>query len=98
MSVADDLMAELENCTAGTLVKALHAELDRIHAEQSSRLEEPKPDTGFVKWYAVASRQLDKLTGIDADEYFDVPWHDWYDDGYTPNRAAKAAIKMGDTF
>lgn len=47
----------------------------------------------FDAWMSKVNAEVDKLSGMRADDLPDVAYRDWYDDGLAPSRAARRAIK-----
>jgi len=67
---------------ARELLKQLH---EQLHISEN--------DAGFDTWMSKVKAEVQKLSGVSADDLPDVAYHDWYDDGVTPSRAARRAVK-----
>lgn len=48
---------------------------------------------GFDAWMSKVNAEVRKLSSMDVGDLSDVPYRDWYDDGVSPSRAARRAIK-----
>jgi hypothetical protein len=47
----------------------------------------------FENWMRAADEACAKKTGLSIHDLPDCPYHDWYEDGYTPAQAASKAIR-----
>jgi hypothetical protein len=52
----------------------------------------PIPRISFKLWMEETDAHLDRYEGTNTLDYPRVPWAEWYDEGYTPRRAAQFAI------
>lgn len=46
----------------------------------------------YGTWFARVNRQVVRISGVGADDLPDQSWRDWFDDGMTPNEAAREAL------
>jgi hypothetical protein len=47
----------------------------------------------FRAWMQKVNHEVELLCGMSSDDLPDVCYRDWFDDGVTPSRAAKRAMK-----
>ena len=47
----------------------------------------------FQAWLDKVSNVIQRETGLGVFDLADQPYHDWYDDGYTPREAASEALE-----
>ena len=47
----------------------------------------------FDSWLVAVDDAVQAYCGLGRDDLPDCCYRDWYDDGYSPQRAAKAAIR-----
>ena len=51
----------------------------------------------FETWEKAVDREVaNRLCGLGKDDLPDCPYREWYDDGVTPNSAARMAIARAD--
>jgi hypothetical protein len=48
----------------------------------------------FEQWMAKVNRAVEHLSSMSTDDMADCPYRDWYDDGMTPETAARKAIRL----
>ena len=49
--------------------------------------------TNFDAWMQKVDDEINALSGMSRDDLADCCYREWYDDGVTPARAARRAIK-----
>jgi hypothetical protein len=50
----------------------------------------------FNQWMRKVDAELTDLCGLTSMDLADQTYHDWYDDGYTPEEAAQEAMDNQD--
>jgi hypothetical protein len=47
----------------------------------------------FEEWLRAVDERVQRIAGLGLDDLPDVSLRDWYEDGFTPNAAARKAIR-----
>lgn len=50
------------------------------------------PEKTFDQWMSEVNEQLLRMMEVDYRDLPDCPYHDWFDDGWSPDGAAEEAI------
>lgn len=77
---------------------ALRKQRDEGHHGVKACLDYANGDERFALWLRLVNAAVTRKAGVSLFDLADVTLRDWFDDGYTPNDAAREALSSDDLY